>query len=101
MSGIAENLLFLVGREAMNNAVRHSRASQVTVRLAEENDEIRLAVADDGVGFDPRLVDRGTHFGLQLIAERVRAAGGRVVVDSRLGTGTTVAVTMPNKAEPR
>ena len=101
MSGIAENLLFLVGREAMNNAVRHSRASQVTVRLAEENDEVRLAVADDGVGFDPRLVDRGTHFGLQLIAERVRAAGGRVVVDTRLGTGTTVAVTMPNKAEPR
>ena len=100
ISGIAENLLFLVGREAMNNAVRHSRAAQVTVCLTEENDQVRLVVADDGVGFDPRLVDRGTHFGLQLIAERVKAAGGRVIVDSRLGAGTTVTVAMPNKAEP-
>jgi signal transduction histidine kinase len=98
ISGFAENLLFLVGREAMNNAVRHSRASKITVRLAAESDEIRLAVVDDGVGFDPRLVDRGTHFGLQLMTERAKAAGGRVIVDSRLGTGTSVTVALPIRA---
>ncbi len=100
ISGFAENLLFIVGREAMNNAVRHSRASKIMVRLAVDGDEIRLTVVDDGVGFDPRLVDRGTHLGLQLMTERANAAGGRVIVDSRLGTGTSVTVALPSKADP-
>ena len=55
----------------------------------------RLMVRDRGVGFDIRTVDTSKHFGLQLLAERVEAAQGRVVVDSRLGEGTTVTAVLP------
>jgi two-component system NarL family sensor kinase len=91
-------LTYQVAREALNNAVRHSRAQTIRVRLWRENETIRLTVADDGTGFDSTLVDSDLHFGLQLIAERVFAGGGTVDVDSRLGGGTTVSASVP--AEP-
>ena len=54
-----------------------------------------LIVEDDGIGFDLTQVDAGEHFGLQLMAERVEAGRGRFTVDSRLGEGTRVMVTLP------
>ena len=88
-------LTYQVVREALNNAARHARAGQIDVRIWQEGRLIRLAVRDDGVGFDQRAVDRDSHFGLQLIAERVEAARGTVVIDSRLGEGTTVSAALP------
>jgi signal transduction histidine kinase len=94
-SRLAQLLVYQVAREAMNNASRHSRASEIRVKLFKDGGLIRLVVDDNGVGFDARAVDRNSHFGLQLIAERVEAARGRVAVQSRLGAGTTVAATLP------
>jgi signal transduction histidine kinase len=94
-SKLAQLLIYQVAREAMNNAARHSRADEIRVKLWKEDGIIRLLVDDDGVGFDVRAVDRNSHFGLQLIAERVEAARGRVAIESRLGGGTTVAATLP------
>jgi signal transduction histidine kinase len=91
-------LIYQVAREALNNAVRHSRAHTILLRLWREKETIRLAVADDGIGFDPSLVDSDLHFGLQLVAERVFAGGGSVVVDSRLGGGTSVTASVPMEA---
>jgi signal transduction histidine kinase len=93
-SYVSQLLIYQVAREAMNNAARHSRASRIEVSVWKEEGLIRLKVSDDGIGFDPRAVDRDAHFGLQLILERVEAAAGRVVVDSRLGYGTTINATM-------
>ena len=87
-------LAYQVAREALNNAARHSRASKISVRLFRAAGLIRLVVSDDGIGFDPALVDREEHFGLQLIAERVEAGRGRVVIDSQLGRGTNVMATL-------
>ena len=56
---------------------------------------LRLLVNDDGIGFDRAHVDSMSHFGLQLMKERVEAAGGRIVIDSLLGVGTTVAMSLP------
>ncbi|MEP6973808.1 MAG: ATP-binding protein [Actinomycetota bacterium] len=94
-SSVCQLLAYQVTREALNNAARHSRASKISVRLFRESGLIRLVVEDDGIGFDPALVDGDQHFGLQLIAERVEAGRGRVVVDSRLGGGTRVMATLP------
>ena len=63
----------------MNNAAKYSSASAVEVKIWVEEDMVRVLVEDDGVGFDPRSVDRSHHFGLQLISERVLAAGGRLL----------------------
>jgi signal transduction histidine kinase len=94
-SNVCQLLAYQVTREALNNAARHSRATKITVRLFREMGLIRLIVEDDGIGFDPALVDGDQHFGLQLIAERVEAGRGRVVVDSQLGSGTRVMATFP------
>ena len=93
-SYLSQLLVYQVAREALNNAARHSRATRIMVRLWEEG-AIRLVITDDGVGFAADDVDQNIHFGLQLIAERVGAASGQVVVDSRLGEGTTVMAVVP------
>lgn len=88
-------LAYQVVREAVTNASRYSKAQSITVRLESAEGLLRVSVVDDGIGFDSRGVDLDEHFGLQLIAERVQAAGGDVIVDSRLGSGTTVVASLP------
>jgi signal transduction histidine kinase len=92
-----ETVLYRVTQESLTNIGKHARASRVTVSLATENDGVRLRIHDDGVGFDPvaarELVSDG-HFGLAGMRERVEMVGGRLVVDSVPGEGTTVDVRM-------
>jgi signal transduction histidine kinase len=86
---------YQVCREAMINASKHSRSEWVTVRLAGDPAGFRLVVSDEGVGFSTRVASRPLHFGLQLMSERVEAAGGHLTVDSMLGRGTTVSLILP------
>jgi signal transduction histidine kinase len=86
---------YQVGREAMINASKHSQADRVVVRLEGDADTIRLTVIDEGVGFSPRVASKPLHFGLQLMAERADAAGGRLTIDSLIGRGTTVSLALP------
>ena len=96
VSRLSQLLAYQVLREAMTNAVSHSRASTVRIRSRRDAGVLHLVVEDDGIGFDPRSVDQG-HFGsLQLIAALLEAARGRIVVDSRLGSGTTVSAFLPS-----
>jgi len=94
-SQVTQLLVYQVIREALNNAARHAKAGEIEVRLWQAEGLVRLAVKDDGMGFDPHTVDRDQHFGLQLVAERVEAARGTVVIDSRLGEGTIVTALLP------
>ena len=94
-SHVSQLLAYQVLREAMNNAARHAKAASIEVRIRQREGLIRLMVKDDGLGFDTGTVDREHHFGLQLIAERIEAARGTVVVDSRLGEGTTISAVLP------
>lgn len=94
-SPLAQLLVYQVVREALDNAAKHSRARDVEIRIRAEPNLVRVVVADDGVGFDLLGVDRDRHFGLQLMSDRLEAAGGRMVVDSELGSGTTVAASIP------
>jgi protein-histidine pros-kinase len=52
-------------------------------------------VEDDGIGFDPALVDESRHFGIALIRERVELAGGVFQVDARPGRGTRLVARLP------
>ena len=86
-------LLYRVAQEALRNAVRHSRASEVAVTLRVHDRQVSLTVADDGVGFDPALLGdrpREGHVGLRALADLVADAGGRLVVQSEPGQGTRV-----------
>jgi signal transduction histidine kinase len=94
-SSVIQLLAYQVAREAMTNAARHSKATMVSVTLERSEGVIRLRVEDDGIGFLPHAVDQEAHFGLQLIKERVEAAGGSVFVTSELSLGTRVVANLP------
>jgi two-component system NarL family sensor kinase len=88
-------LVYQVAREALANVVRHSGASAARVTLTDDGDSIRLAVEDDGSGFVPGLVDRGEHFGLQLMRERVELSGGVFFLESSPSQGTRLVAKVP------
>jgi signal transduction histidine kinase len=73
--------------EALANAGKHAAASRIDISLADSSDSLRIAVHDDGTGFDPATA---VGDGLANLAERLAALGGRLEVDSHPGAGTTV-----------
>jgi signal transduction histidine kinase len=79
--------------EAIQNALRHSGASHVSLTLAATEERLRFEVSDDGAGFDPAASGRGT--GLQGMADRLEAIGGTLEVRSSPGAGASVAGTVP------
>jgi signal transduction histidine kinase len=79
--------------EALQNVAKYANARTVTISLAKDDGLLSFAVADDGVGFDPEAAYRGT--GLQGIADRMDALGGRFEVRSGSGAGTTVFGSVP------
>jgi signal transduction histidine kinase len=91
----AQLVAYQVIREALNNAAKYAKAEEVVVRLWSEGGLLRILVCDNGVGFNSQQIDLSRHFGLQLMRERVEAAGGSLVIDSGLGRGTTVAAVLP------
>ncbi len=77
--------------EALTNVAKHARASVVYVHVEVHGEALRLQVRDDGIGgADPA---RGT--GLVGIDDRVEALGGTMHVDSPVGKGTSLLVTLP------
>lgn len=84
--------VFLAFKEALNNILRHARASEVRVRLAIIGKEFLLELADDGCGFEPdKAAGRtmGGH-GLGNLRDRMRAIGGRCDLTSEQGAGTRI-----------
>ena len=89
--------LYRITQEALNNVVKHAHATQamVTLRLG---DVVRLAIADDGAGFDSGTVT-ADHLGLRIMRERAEAIGARLSVYSEPGEGTQVSVVWDVKRE--
>jgi signal transduction histidine kinase len=94
-SEVSELLCYQVAREALNNVLKHAQAARVRVRLRSNGEAIRLMIEDDGVGFNLRTVNRESHYGLQMLLERVEACGGMAAVDSEVGLGTRVVAVIP------
>lgn len=87
-------LLFSVVRELLTNVVKHAQASQVKIFLGQERGNLRVRVEDDGVGFEV-APSTGAGFGLFSLRERLARIGGSLEVKSRVGRGTSVAITVP------
>ncbi len=89
-----EDACYRVAQEALHNVVKHAGAHQVRIRLVRTPDALRLAVDDDGHGFDPGRVPAG-HLGLAGMRSRADRAGGRLTVISVVGRGTTIELVLP------
>jgi signal transduction histidine kinase len=87
--------MYRLAQEALNNVVKHAKASQavVTLRLGEfaRGEPVRLTVADNGVGFDPSTVT-ADHLGLQIMRERAESIGAKFSIYSEPGEGTQISV---------
>jgi signal transduction histidine kinase len=79
--------------EALTNALRHSRASQVTVSAQAEDGWLRIQVADDGVGFNEPGTPRGR--GLDNLRRRAAGLGGKLDIESGRGAGANVILRLP------
>ncbi|CAG0937524.1 two-component system, NarL family, sensor kinase [Thermoflexales bacterium] len=88
--------VYFIAKEALNNIERHAGAHCVEVTLARRNGQVWLTVRDDGRGFDESEVD-AERFGLQGMYERAEMIGAQLSVESRVGQGTTVQLTMSNE----
>jgi signal transduction histidine kinase len=86
--------LFRIAQEAVNNAIRHGRATGIDVTVAYDVDCVALTVRDDGCGFTPgeeaAWRQAGEHFGLVTMRERAERLGGQLRIVSAPGQGTTV-----------
>jgi signal transduction histidine kinase len=87
--------LLAMAREALSNVARHARASQVSITLGSDGSQLRLVIADDGVGFTARQPPGRGHHGMGNMAARAERLGGRLIVDSESGAGTRVMVEVP------
>jgi len=77
--------------EALTNAAKHANATRVWVSLRVDNDTLRLAIRDDGVGG----ADANRGSGLTGLRDRIEALGGRIKIESPSGSGTLIAVEVP------
>jgi signal transduction histidine kinase len=100
-SGVDDEV-FRIAQESLQNALRHSGARRIDVRLDEDAGGLRLVVADDGSGFEPDEAGlRSRRLGLTSMEERARALGGRLAIESAPGAGTTIELEVACDGDPR
>jgi signal transduction histidine kinase/ligand-binding sensor domain-containing protein len=85
---------YRIVQECVNNILKHSQASQASIRIGRTKDGLTLTVRDDGRGFaqDSSPADSLRGFGLTGISERAQLLGGRAAIHSTPGQGTTVTI---------
>lgn len=85
--------LYRIAQEALNNALKHAHATEITVTLAERSGSVILRVSDDGVGL-PKTPTGGNGVGLQVMLHRAATIGATLTVDSKRSKGLTVTCTL-------
>lgn len=98
-----ENNIFRIIQEAINNAIKYSGATQITITLEQLNEALIVSVSDNGRGFDAALVDtRNTNIesgrGFFNMYERTEYLNGQLSIDTQLEKGTTVTLKVPVRA---
>jgi signal transduction histidine kinase len=92
--------VYLIGREALVNAIRHANATSIEAEVTYLRSHLRVVVRDNGCGIDAKIVRsrRSSHWGLLGMRERANAIGAQVRIYSRPGAGTEVEISLPTGA---
>jgi two-component system, LuxR family, sensor kinase FixL len=83
--------LYRIAQEAANNAIKHGRATRVSISLTRGADKVRLAVEDDGCGFSRGSLAHSSSSGLLIMRYRASLVGGALSIESQPGRGTVVS----------
>src|SRR6267378_4978939 len=87
--------MFRIAQEALNNVAKHSNAHHVEIAIRRTNGRATLSVRDNGIGFDPKRIERSKReagWGLLIMRERAEAVGARFSLNAGLNTGVQVLV---------
>ncbi|MBE0699008.1 MAG: histidine kinase, partial [Anaerolineaceae bacterium] len=87
---------YRIAQEALNNVQKHSRATQVSLQLLEENGQVKLCIADNGIGFEPDKLSPD-HFGLGIMEERAQNIHAQFRIKSQASNGTRISVNWDRK----
>jgi len=101
MSTDRELAIFRIAQEAMTNISKHANARTVRISLVASAAVIRLAVSDDGDGFDAANTGygrEGSHWGLTMMRERAEAANGHFRLETSIGAGTKILAELGREA---
>jgi signal transduction histidine kinase len=95
----AQEVIYRVAQESLQNIAKHSRATQVNLRLSSADKKFRLSVCDNGTGFSPEAaMGKPLSFGMAGMRDRAALLGGTLVVRSVPGKGATVTLELPRSA---
>lgn len=94
-AGAAFESICLIVNEALSNAIRHSGASQIEVRVEEGKSLFSIMVEDNGHGFEVDKVSEGEGLGLKNMRQRARMFGGKVIINSLNNKGTRLSIVIP------
>jgi two-component system, NarL family, sensor kinase len=94
-----ELVIFRIIQEALNNIIKHAKATSVKLNLEYDSDHINVLIADNGKGFCKDAVEQNknkeSNAGLSNMQKRAALFNGRTIIDSILDSGTTIFVTIP------
>ena len=93
--GAMATAVFRIFQEMLTNVARHAQASRVEIRISAHASDITVVVKDDGKGAPPSAFDSHSAYGVMGMRERAGHFGGWLHIDSQMGQGTTVILTMP------
>lgn len=82
---------YRIAQEALNNIIKHAKATHVDVIYQQEHHTARMTIADNGGGFDPEEITNG--MGLSSMIERAENVGAKIQIESQNGSGTAITVT--------
>jgi two-component system nitrate/nitrite sensor histidine kinase NarX len=97
LSPEVELQLTRIVQEALANVRKHAQASQARLQLSRVNGHLQVSIDDNGRGFDPAGMTRGSHprFGIQIMRERAESAGAQFELASTIDGGTRISFTLP------
>ena len=97
LSSAIEEQVYMIQREALINAIRHSNATSIEAEVEYLPRRLRVVIRDNGCGFEPKVLKlgRGSHCGILTMVERAKAMGAQLQIWSKPGSGTEVELSFP------
>lgn len=87
---VVANHIYRIAQEAVNNAIKHGKATHISIELNAPQGRMQLSVHDDGMGFHPNLTGKDSGMGLQIMRYRARMIGASLDIESDPGHGSRI-----------